>query len=387
MSDDQQWKSPSGPPIAPVIPPVVPLAAPPAGSIPGGFPTAPTAPPGWTPPPKPGLIPLRPLDLGVILGAAFRLLRRNPRPTFGVALLIQSVLLVVSLGLFSLAAIFTFSRLDFSSSADQSTISAGNAGILILATLVAVALSFVSSALLQGIIVIEVSRASLGEKQRLPQLWRRARGRIGALIGWTAIVAVAVTIALSLLVGIIVLLVTTLGTAGIVVGVLVGLVGGLGFVALALWLSTKLAFVASALMLERLTIRQAITRSWTLTRGYFWRTLGILLLVAAMLQVAQSVISAPLNFLAQFAVPLIDPNKQTGPTTIVLIAAFGVLALIISLVFSSITSVVQTATTALLYLDVRIRKEGLDLDLARFVEARQAGESTIRDPYLPAPTA
>jgi len=345
------------------------------------------APPGWTPPPKPGLIPLRPLDLGVILGASFRLLRRNPRPTFGVALLIQSILLVVSGGLIGLAALFTLSRLDFSSSANQSTISAGNAGILIVAAIVTVALSFVSSAMLQGIIVIEVSRASVGEKQRLPQLWRRVRGRIGALIGWTAIVAIVVTMALALLAGIIALLVITLGTAGIVAGVLIGLFGGLGFVVLAFWLGTRVAFVASALMLERLTIRQAIARSWTLTRGYFWRTLGILLLVSVMLQVASSVVSTPLNFVTQFAVPLIDPNRQTGPSTIVLIVVLGVLALIVSLVFSSITAVVQTATTALLYLDVRIRKEGLDLDLARFVEARQAGDTTIRDPYLPAPTA
>ena len=323
----------------------------------------------------------------MILGASFRLLRRNPRPTFGVALLIQSILLVVSGGLIGLAALFTLSRLDFSSSANQSTISAGNAGILIVAAIVTVALSFVSSAMLQGIIVIEVSRASVGEKQRLPQLWRRVRGRIGALIGWTAIVAIVVTMALALLAGIIALLVITLGTAGIVAGVLIGLFGGLGFVVLAFWLGTRVAFVASALMLERLTIRQAIARSWTLTRGYFWRTLGILLLVSVMLQVASSVISTPLNFVTQFAVPLIDPNRQTGPSTIVLIVVLGVLALIVSLVFSSITAVVQTATTALLYLDVRIRKEGLDLDLARFVEARQAGDTTIRDPYLPAPTA
>jgi membrane-anchored glycerophosphoryl diester phosphodiesterase (GDPDase) len=382
VSDDQQWKSPGGPSIPPVVPP--------AGSAPSGLPTvatAPTAPPGWTPPPKPGLIPLRPLDLGVILGASFRLLRRNPRPTFGVAVLIQSVVLVVGLGLIFLAAFYTTSRFDFSSSGNQSTISAGNTAILILAALVAVALSFISSAMLQGIIVLEVSRATLGEKQRLPQLWRRARGRIGALIGWTALVALAVTIALSLVVGLIIVLVSTLGTAGIVAGVLIGLFGGLGSVVLAFWLGTRLAFVASALMLERLTIRQAIVRSWTLTRGYFWRTLGILLLVSVILQVANSIISTPLNFLAQFLIPLVDPNRQTGPTTIILIAALGVLAVIVSLVFSAITAVVQTATTVLLYLDVRIRKEGLDLDLARFVEARQAGDATARDPYLPAPSA
>lgn len=377
---ENQWQSPGGEPMPPQPPP--------GGHQPAMAPTP--AAPGWTPPPKPGLIPLRPLDLGVILGASFRALRRNPGPTFGVALVIQSVITLVSLGIVGGVTYYTSTRLDFSSTENQSTITAGNIGLLVLSVLVALVLTLVGSALLQGIIVLEISRATLGEKQRLSQIWRRARGRIGALIGWTAIVAVVAAVAIAIIAGLITLLVVTLGVAGIIAGVLLGLFGGLGLLVLYFWLTTKLAFVPGALMLERLTIRQAIARSWSLTRGYFWRTLGIMLLVLVMLQVASSVISTPLTFVAQFAQPLIDPNKKSGATTIVLVAVVGVLALIITLVFSAITAVVQTATTALLYLDTRIRKEGLDIDLAHFVESRRSGAAPARDPYLRAeasPTA
>jgi hypothetical protein len=43
--------------------------------------------------------------------------------------------------------------------------------------------------------------------------------------------------------------------------------------------------------------------------------------------------------------------------------------------------VVQSATTGLIYIDLRMRKEGLDLDLARFVEETSAGANPP-DPYL-----
>ena len=48
-------------------------------------------PAAWTPPPKPGLLPLRPLGFGTLLWAPFRTLRRNPAATFGSGLVVQLV--------------------------------------------------------------------------------------------------------------------------------------------------------------------------------------------------------------------------------------------------------------------------------------------------------
>jgi hypothetical protein len=51
---------------------------------------------------------------------------------------------------------------------------------------------------------------------------------------------------------------------------------------------------------------------------------------------------------------------------------------------------VQASSTALIYIDLRMRKEALDLQLIRFVEARQVGDDSITDPYatpLPSPVA
>jgi membrane-anchored glycerophosphoryl diester phosphodiesterase (GDPDase) len=339
--------------------------------------------PGWTPPPKPGLIPLRPLDLGTILGASFRVLRRNPRPTFGAALVLQGSAYLLIYAVAGLVTFLSFSRIDSSTSADNPAIVAGSVATIVLASLVPVLLSAVVGALVQGIIVLEISRATLGEKQTFRELYRRARGRIGALVGWTFIVGGVLLVAFGVLVGLVVLVVATLGVAGIVIGVLLGVFGGLGFVVVAAWLTTKLSFVPSALMIERLSIRQAVSRSWHLTRGSFWRVFGIQLLVSVIISVISQVVSAPLSFIAPILLGLLDPNGQQGVVTGAVTVGLLVLTVIVTVVFLAISTVVQTATTALLYVDLRMRREGLDLELVRFVEARQSGATGVADPYLP----
>ena len=48
---------------------------------------------------------------------------------------------------------------------------------------------------------------------------------------------------------------------------------------------------------------------------------------------------------------------------------------------AAIGAVVTGATTALLYVDPRMRREGLDLELARYVET--PAEQRAGDPFLP----
>ncbi|MCG3056838.1 hypothetical protein KZ287_32240, partial [Escherichia coli] len=58
---------------------------------------------------------------------------------------------------------------------------------------------------------------------------------------------------------------------GIVILVLVLL---LAIVPLTVWLTTKLLLVPSILVLERAKFRDALVRSWRLTRGRFWIAWG-----------------------------------------------------------------------------------------------------------------
>ena len=371
MSDNTQWQSPAGSAQSPQASPYATT---------GATPPPPAGTPGWTPP-KPGLIPLRPLTLGTLLGAAFQVLRRNPRPTFGFALLLTGLTFVTTMLVVGFVSFFAISRVESATGADEEAVAAGAVATIILSALVPVVLSIVVTAILQGIIVLEVARGTVGEKLRLGGLWRAAKGRIGAVIGWALLLtgaAIAALAILSLLIG---LIIAFGGTAGLVIGIILGVLAAGGAVVLAFWLGTRLCLVPSVLMLERLPLRAAIARSWSLTIGYFWRTLGIQLLVAVIVQTVAGIISAPLQVLLGFSGFLVNPNGETDGLIAGAIVLY-LLTIIVSIAFGAIAAVIQSATTALIYIDIRMRKEGLDLELNRFVEARQAGDSGVADPYL-----
>jgi hypothetical protein len=382
MTDEQSWQAPGAP--TPPVPPAVAPTAQPAGTLPPPVygPPAPEAAGGWTPPPRPGLIPLRPLDLGTLLGASFRVLRRNPRPTFGVSLLVQGVVTIVTLLVVGGVTIGSLLRVQSAAPQDQSAIAAGTIAFGLLSGLLTIFLSLVAGAWLQGIIVIEVARGTLGEKLTLRRLWQYAKGRIWALVGWTAIVAGVLAVAFGLVVGVIWILVVTLGALGIGLGVLVGFLGAIVLVVLGSWIGTKVSLVPCAIVVERLPVRAALARSWSLTGGYFWKVLGIQLLVWVILSFASNIAVAPFSLLAPILVAFIDPNGTGSSFAVTAAVITYIVQLVVTLVVSAITAVISTAATALIYLDLRMRKEGLDLELVRFVEARQAGSTGLADPYL-----
>lgn len=376
MTDSSPWQQPAdtGIPGASGTGPFAP---------PAGVPVPPPGPQaGWTPPPKPGLIPLRPLTLGTLLGASFQVLRRNPRPMFGFALLVTGVVFFASFLLVGLVALFAFSRISSATASDSDVVSAGSVALVVLAGLISVVLSLVASAILQGIVSLEVARGTVGEKLRLGGLWRAARGRIGALIGWTLLITAAVVVVILVLVLVIGVIAAVGGVAGAVIAVLLGIAAFFGAIVLGAWIATRLSLVPSALMIERLALRAAIARSWRLTIGFFWKTLGIQLLVAVIISFVTNIVSTPLQLVIGLGSSLINPNGEQTAALAGIVIAY-ILTVVLTVVVGAIGSVMQSATAALIYIDLRMRKEGLDLELQHFVEARQAGDAPVRDPYLP----
>jgi len=300
---------------------------------------------------------------------------------FGFALLVTGVVFFLVIVVVGVVTFLAFSRIASATGDDVATVSAGSFGLILLSGLVGIALSLVASAVLQGVVSLEVARGTLGEKLRLGGLWRAARGRIGALIGWTLLIAAAVTVALTLVVVIIALIAAMGGVVGVVISVLLGLAATAGAVVVGCWLGTRLSLVPSVLMIERLPLREAIGRSWSLTIGFFWKTFGIQLLVAFIINFVTGIVSTPLQLVITYGSLLINPNGSEDATIVTIIVAY-ILTVVLSVVFGAIGAVMISATAALIYIDLRMRKEGLDLELQRFVEARQAGDQTVTDPYL-----
>jgi hypothetical protein len=307
-------------------------------------------------------------------------LRRNPKPTLGMGLLLNGgvgLLLAVTFGGFFF---YLFSRVQSATIPDTEDIVAGSVGLGVIALLIPVALSLIVSAILQGVVSLEVARATIGEKLRFRGLWQLAKGRIGALIGWSVLISGAALVVVVVFALIVTLIGVTGGTAGIAAAVVLGIFLGLGGFVVTVWIGIKLSLVPSVLMLERLSLRAAIARSWSLTGGYFWKTLGILLLVNVIVSVATQIISTPLSIVAGIGGSLINPNGES--TAGIAIAAISyLLSGVVSVVLGAVATVLASAVATLIYIDIRMRKEGLDIELTRFVEAREAQETGVANPY------
>ncbi|MGI9823167.1 hypothetical protein [Agromyces sp. Marseille-Q5079] len=372
---EHDWQAPGSPTPRPPMPASAPAYGPQWGAA------APGGPAAWTPPPRPGLLPLRPMGFGTLLWAPFRTLRRNPAATFGSGLLVQLVVLVITTAVMVPAFVFVLGRLDSAQPDDLDALLPGSIGVMVLVMLVAVAVSVVAGAFLQGVMVEEVASGTLGEKLGLGALWRRTLPRIGPLIGWTVLVAAALLIVSAALVGIIVLGAVT-SPIGLAVGIVVVVLLVLGLVVLGFWLGIRVSLVPSIIVLERAGIAAAVRRSWRLTTGFFWRTLGIIVLVGVMLYVASQIVVQPISLIGGLLSAIVDPTGAGAATVILIVVT--VIAMLLSLVIGAITTVVQAAVIGVVYIDLRMRTEGLDLELQRHVELRDAGYA-VGDPWAAPP--
>ncbi|WP_426738782.1 hypothetical protein [Plantibacter sp. 2H11-2] len=361
-------------------PPSAPTAAYDANPYATGASWAPGPQQGWAPPPKPGLIPLRPLSFSDLFGAPFLVLRRNPKATFGSALLLQGLTAVLSLVIVGVVTWLSLSRLSQAAPGEEDAISAGAITAIILSFLIPVAVSIAGSAILQGIIAQEVARGTLGEKLPLGVLWRRTKARFLPLIGYTFLLIGVVTVFIAVAVGLGFVLTGLGGTAGVALTVVMGIGALLVLIAASVWLGTKFSLTPSIIVLENGKVFASLARSWRLTDGYFWRTFGVQFLVSSVVSVASQVVATPISLLASL-VPVLFVGVDSEATMIVATIAAQGLSLLVSVIIGAITVVVVSATSAVIYVDLRMRKEGLDLDLARFVEARAGGRETVDNPF------
>ncbi len=146
-------------------------------------------------------------------------------------------------------------------------------------------------------------------------------------------------------------------------GAVLLLVGAVGAVVVALLLWVRWSLAAPALMLERASVATAMRRSWHLVNGSAWRVFGILLLAGIIVSIGQAVITVPFGLLA--GLPAAGQPSQYADLglTFVQLVISGVGTIIAGAVFYPFNA----AVSALLYIDLRMRREGLDVRLARAV--------------------
>lgn len=339
----------------------------------GAFPA-----PSWTPPAREPFVPLRPLTLGQILAGALRTLRHNPAVTLAPAIVVSlaAALGGEAFGRFVVDPMITAVGSSGTTGQFYSWFSTFGAGLL--GWVVARALVISAGVVQQGVSACDVSHAVLGRRITPGGLRRRTRGARGPLIAWTAIVLVSIALTGGLATALLGLVVMIDPLAALGLGFLVFP----GAAVLLAWLGTRLAVVPSVIVVEHLGLARAVPRAWRLTRGFFWRTFGIRILSWGMIWIAMGIVGIPVELLVGWAAQILAGNGDFGDYLAVE-AAGVVAASVVGSIIGAIGLVVTTATDALVYLDLRMRHEGLDLELARFMEQRRGG--TRYDPAEPDP--
>ncbi|KRB36231.1 glycerophosphoryl diester phosphodiesterase membrane domain-containing protein [Microbacterium sp. Root180] len=338
-----------------------------------------TAYPAWTPASRPGIIPLHPLPFGTILGRSFSALRSNPRVLLGFALIVQTLAYLVVIAAVGAIAFASFSRLatlQFGTD-EYDAVAAGSTAITIIAGVVLGLAAGALGVIVQGIVVTEVAHAAVAEKLTLGALWRQVKPVVWRLIGYSLLLMLVIVAALAVVAVTTIAIAAAIGPAAIALMLLVFLAA----IPLTLWLSVKLLLVPAAIILEGATIGRALARSWTLTRRRFWPTLGVIVLISLVFGFVAQAVSLPFSLLGSGLGTIIAPTGEPNATAIVGLVVTTLLAQAVTLLIQSVAIVVQSTATAIIYIDCRMRHEGLDLDLLAYVERRDAGATVLADPY------
>lgn len=311
--------------------------------------------PGYHPPAdKPGIVPLRPLSLGELYDGAFGAVRHNPAVTLGLtAVIIVAAVVVGTLISIPLTTLFTdlfgtlFAEVGTDPAFEELGFTQDLLGVTYGSALGTGMLVTLATPLAMGVMAISVSDSVIGRKISVSDAWGRIVKRAWFLIGFSLLGMLAVLVAYALAIGVVALLFAvdpTLGVIGIFLALAALLVGGV-------WAVTRVVLVPPALAVEGGGFWDTFRRAWKLTRGSFWRVLGISLLTWLILFIISQAVMVPISMLMSLFMIM-----QSGAG---LAVSYG----ITYLVTGGMQVLFLGGVTALLYIDTRMRREGLDVQL------------------------
>ena len=273
-------------------------------------------------------VTLRPLTVGEILDHAFGLFRQLFVPLVVVQVICSSVPLLLNLY----------------AAASGSTSLLGSFGTYLVA--------FVLGALASAATAYIISENYLGRPLGAGDALRRAVPRIGDVmllsLGVGFVVVIAALPAL-LVIGAgsaFAVLGGTDGRAGLAGGGAALMLVGLALLAIPFMVFSGLSIATPSLVLEHSNAGRAMSRSWQLTKGFRLRIVGLLFVVLVIV------------LIPVFALGLIGGmfgSEESRASTVLFTALAGVVSLVI-------TPLLYCALT-LLYYDLRVRKEGYDLEV------------------------
>lgn len=314
------------------------------------------------------MIPLRPLGVGEILDGAVSTMRTYWRTVLGIALtvaVITEIIVILLQGFVLNDRASTEALNDPSASLDELTRALGDT---MLSTSVVFLVSLIGTIAATALLTTVTSRAVLGKSVTTGEAWRDARPQMPKLFG---LIFLLLLIAFGVILGGatpgIIVAAAGAGAAGAALAILGSLAAGV----VALWLMIRFSLASPALMLEKQSIVKSMSRSAKLVRGSWWRVFGIQLLATIIANIVASIVVIPFTFLGAAVSGggmsnFLDTGGSDLGWTFLIVSGVGA-------VIGSMITFPITAVAVLLYIDQRIRREALDLELARAAGVQDYG--------------
>lgn len=253
---------------------------------------------------------LRPLSVGEILDAGFRLFRHR----FGT---LVGCIMVPIVPIYILGTIIVGST---DPTAFDVNAPVNNDGDAVAGRAIDQLLSSVAAALAVAACFKAISAAYLGERAGVGDSLRYAAGRFLPLI------------------------------VAYVVMVIILIPAFIALIIPGIWLAVRLSMAFPAVVCEKAGPLKAIGRSWNLTRDNWWRVFGTLVVVFLLLFVITLALGGVLGAV------LLSSDSMSE-------VAFAVLTTLIGLLIAAITYPLWAAVVTVMYYDLRVRNEGFDLQL------------------------
>jgi hypothetical protein len=291
---------------------------------------------------------LRPLSLGELLDRAFSLYRRQFWVFVGIMALPSLVMLFFSLGMQFVQGMAMMAP-------DEQPDSTVLAGVLVgigIALVVTMFLYWITYAVALGATTVAVSEIYMGRTPTISTAYSATRGKTGRLAWLMFLIAVRMFgVLLALGVGV-AIAVGALSLISPILGGLAAMAVFFGGFVLVAWMFLRYAVSVPVAVLEDNAASDAIARSIDLTHGSLLRVL-VLFVFTLMITYAG---------LAIFQMPFAIAAAVAGPETVMgfWLNMIGVLT---GSIAAALTGPLAVVAMAVLYYDLRIRKEGLDLDL------------------------
>jgi hypothetical protein len=260
---------------------------------------------------------LRPLSVGEVLDVAIKIFFRNATVLFAIVLPI-----VFPVQLFS-SLVTTSAEPDdpfaTTSATGEVTFDLGDFWLYLTGIVVVIVLAVVASTLATGACFKAVGDAYLGERPTPKGSLAFALRRVHSIL-WVTVLAG-----------------------------FVALLGTLACILPGIWLYVSFAVAVPALLMEGVRGRRALGRSRRLVKGRWWATFGVIVLGSILAGIVSFAITGLLE-----AASLANPDNEL--VAIVLGTIGGTVA-------GTLTTPFQAAFVTVLYFDLRVRKEGFDVQL------------------------